>query len=127
MSDTSAGQTWHAPNEGQIADNQERAKEDAKLDSAGQVSKHFPRSDDDLKPPEQIEEPKLNAQSKSKDEPHHVAMDDEDDTAPSVGFFASDTFQRILVTINISVAIYSAVMAAMLSVFVPQHCCPEVI
>ena len=66
-------------------------------------------------------------------EPHHSerpgglkGLDEDDDVAPPAGFFESDFFQRIVVTISVLVAVYSAVMAALLAIFVPQHCCPNV-
>ena len=52
--------------------------------------------------------------------------DDDDDVAPPAGLFESDAFQRIVVTLSVLVAVYSAVMAALLAIFVPQHCCPKV-
>ena len=58
-------------------------------------------------------------QSKNPDE-------DDEDTAKPTGFFQSDFFQQITMTINTLIAIYSACMAALLSLFVPQLCCPDV-
>ncbi len=42
------------------------------------------------------------------------------------GFLSSDAFQRIVMTAMAVLSIYAAVMASMLSIFVPQLCCPIV-
>ncbi len=57
---------------------------------------------------------------------HDAHGEDDDDVAPPAGFFESDAIQRSVVTISVLVALYSAVMAALLAIFVPQHCCPKV-
>jgi hypothetical protein len=57
---------------------------------------------------------------------NHVEEEDDETAQVAAGFFSSDAFQRILVTINVLVAVYSAAMAAGLSVFVPQRCCHPV-
>jgi hypothetical protein len=51
--------------------------------------------------------------------------EDEDNQMPK-GFFESDLFQQLVMTVNTLVAIFSACMAALLSLFVPQLCCPDV-
>jgi hypothetical protein len=55
----------------------------------------------------------------------HVHDDDDIKTGPQT-FFESDLFQKITMSINALVAIYSACMAALLAYFVPQLCCPQV-
>jgi hypothetical protein len=42
------------------------------------------------------------------------------------GFLASDAFQRIVMTAMVVLSIYAAIMASLLSIFVPQLCCPIV-
>jgi hypothetical protein len=124
MNDSTAEQATltKASDEQPATDSQHVTRDSAAWDAAGHVSKHFPRSDEDLKPTEHLTETKPHAQHEIKG----ALGDEEDETAPPVGFFGSDNFQRIVITINVSVAIYSAVMAAMLSVFIPQHCCHPV-
>jgi hypothetical protein len=65
-------------------------------------------------------------QASSPNKLKHIHGEDDDDVAPPAGLFESDAFQRIVVTVSVLVAIYSAVMAALLAIFVPQHCCPKV-
>ena len=107
-------------------------------DEAACTPKHVPKSDlmDSAEVPkehhshvtkrkESHRSPDKGGHDKGK---HHVVEEDDDETAQvAAGFFASDAFQRVLVTINVLVALYSAAMAAGLSIFVPQRCCPPVI
>ena len=59
------------------------------------------------------------------DSAKHPADEEEGPVKP-VGFFQSDLYQQIMMTINTAIAIYSACMAALLALFVPQICCPDV-
>jgi hypothetical protein len=65
--------------------------------------------------------------------PQAGAAAEEDDDADDMvaggiaGFFKSDAFQRIILTIQALIATYAAVMASMLSVFVPQLCCSKAV
>ena len=52
--------------------------------------------------------------------------DDDDDIGLVPGFFESHFFLWISTTMYASVAVYSGVMASLLSIFVPQLCCPHV-
>jgi len=54
---------------------------------------------------------------------HH--FDEDEEPKPPPGFFQSDLFQKITMSISALVAIYSACMAALLAYFVPQLCCPQ--
>ncbi len=69
----------------------------------------------------------------SKSRPQHpaVAIDEEDVVEDQVagglaGFFQSDTFQRIMLTVNAAISVFAATMAALLGILVPQLCCPVV-
>ncbi len=78
-------------------------------------------------PDDTTHESTLTAQPVRTSTNTHVAHgEDDDDVAPPASFFESDAVQRSVVIISVLVAIYSAVMAALLAIFVPQHCCPKV-
>ena len=94
---------------------------------------HVPASDDILKESSSIRADERSGPTNKPKSDNIVKestaarpSEDEDDVAPPASFFESDAVQRIIITINVLVAIYSAVMAALLSLFVPQHCCPDV-
>ena len=93
-------------------------------DIAETASKHVPPSDADFK---ETDAGKNEVAHKDENTIKNEGGEDEDDTAPTTGFFGSDNFQRLVVTINVLLALYSALMAALLSVFVPQRCCPPVL
>ncbi len=67
--------------------------------------------------------PKLDDALQKKPHPH---FDEDEESKPPPGFFQSDLFQKITMSINVLIAIYSACMAALLAYFVPQLCCPQV-
>ena len=69
--------------------------------------------------------------SKSRPPQAVTAVEDDDDVDEQVagglaGFLKGDTFQRIAMTVQTLISIWAAVMAALLSLFVPQLCCPIV-
>jgi hypothetical protein len=49
--------------------------------------------------------------------------DEDIDLDSKPGFFQSDFFLSIITTVNVVIAVYSAVMASLLA---PQLCCPDV-
>jgi hypothetical protein len=71
-------------------------------------------------------EPEFALISNDKEPVPLERANDDDDVGAAKGFFQSDFFQKIEITVSALVAIYSACTAALLSLFVPQLCCPNV-
>jgi hypothetical protein len=73
-------------------------------------------------------EQSANLNSSASDRAIQSANTDDDDEIGLVpGFFESHFFLWISTTVYATVAVYSGVMASLLSIFVPQLCCPDVI
>jgi hypothetical protein len=84
-----------------------------------------------LQPAKSLRKQEELSASKSRPSQAVVALDDDDEVDEQVagglaGFFKSDAFQRIAMTVQTLISIWAAIMAALLSLFVPQLCCPIV-
>ena len=71
-------------------------------------------------------ETKIDIPSMGDTQPPALAAEEDEESAAQLGFFQSDLFLSITTTLNAAIAVYSAVMATLLALFVPQLCCPDV-
>ena len=74
----------------------------------------------------QIQDVRIDVPAERAENAKAVVVDEDDEGDAKSGFFESDFFLSIVTTVNVAVAVYSAVMASLLALFVPQLCCPDV-
>ena len=74
----------------------------------------------------QVQDVRIEVPAERAEKDKAIVVDEDDEGDAKSGFFESDFFLSIVTTVNVAVAVYSAVMASLLALFVPQLCCPDV-